>query len=296
MKLEIAYEFPWTPWSVARVYDIVAKKLQKANPSSVRVNSHLYREANPCNFNSCQFLTITNPDTGNYLAVSYWDRCHELFISECGWDINKLKGIYTSAGVFHLTEDLSKEHNIPIIPISYCTYHNFVDELAKNSTPANKKPNKNLLFRGFLYNERKELSKLLPENFISTQDTGERLIPLEYYKELANHSINLSLNGSAEICHRDIEILSTRSVLIRPTLNQKFKNDLIEGVHYLGFDSNNPPELLAKDIMNIYSKLSKEPKLVEKISENGYKWYLENGSIEKNAEIILKQLDLNLLK
>ena len=296
MKLEMAYEFPWTPWSVARIYDLVAKNLQKIDSNYIPVNSHLYRESNPCNFNSCQFLTITNPDNGNYLAVSYWDRCRELFVPECGWDVDKLKAIYTSAGVCKDTTDLSKQHNIPIIPISYCTYHNFVDDLAKNSTPANKKPNKNLLFRGYLYKERKELSEILPENFISTQDTGERLIPLDYYNELANCSINLSLNGSAEICHRDIEILSTRSVLIRPTLSQKFKNDLIEGVHYLGFDPNDTPEILAKNIMNIYSKLSKDPKLVEKISENGYKWYLENGSIEKNAQIILEQIDLNLLK
>ena len=296
MSIEVAYEFPHTPWNVAKVYHKVAKELEKTNSDVVLIDSPRRGPVDRCHFYSPHYLTITNKDTGKYIAVSYWDRCHEMFQSDCGWDTNKLKAIYTSAGVTELAYSLSKEHNIPIIPISYCGYHHFIDDMSDNSIPANQKPNKNLFFRGWLYGIRNDLSKILPDNIIGTQDNGKRLDPKSYYEELTQHSINLSLNGSAEICHRDIEILSTRSALIRPILNQKFKNELIEGVHYLGFEPSDDPEKMAKDIISLYEKLKNNSKLLEEVSENGYKWYLENGSIQKNADIILEQLNLELIK
>ena len=158
------------------------------------------------------------------------------------------------------------------------------------------KTEKSIEFAYFYHLIRNDLSKILPDNIIGTQDNGKRLDPKSYYEELTQHSINLSLNGSAEICHRDIEILSTRSALIRPILNQKFKNELIEGVHYLGFEPTDDPEKMAKDIISLYEKLKNNSKLLEEVSENGYKWYLENGSIQKNADIILEQLNLELIK
>ena len=36
----MAYEFPWTPWSVARIYDLVAKNLQKIDSNYIPVNSN----------------------------------------------------------------------------------------------------------------------------------------------------------------------------------------------------------------------------------------------------------------
>lgn len=61
--------------------------------------------------------------------------------------------------------------------------------------------------------------------------TQEKIPLQEYFNELTNNQIGLSLNGAAEICNRDFEILAARSVLFRPQLNQILEVPLIPNVH-----------------------------------------------------------------
>lgn len=290
MKLDVAYEFPHTDWNVALIYDNVAKKLEKTFSYIRRIDSGPKSTGNPCNFYSPHMMTIKNSKTENYIVVSYWDRAQELFYGTCGWDVSKCKAIYTSSGVWGQALDLSKRYNIPIIPISYSQYRTSYDTMAQNSIPVEEKPNCDLLFRGFLYGDRKNLSNILKEYI-----THIKLDSIDYYKELQNNKINLSLNGAAEICNRDIEILGARSVLLRPKLTQNFKNDLVDGIHYVGFEYSANEKEQAQIILETFQNLKNSPKKIKEISENGYKWYLENGSAEKNAEIIISQLDISKL-
>jgi hypothetical protein len=122
-------------------------------------------------------------------------------------------------------------------------------------------------------------------------------IPItDYLMELDNTKISLSLNGAGEICNRDIEILSMKSVLLRPKLTQTFHNGLIDGVHYIGFEYNDDPKLQTDIILKKFNEIKDNENLLKNISENGYKWYLNNGTIKSNVNILEKIVDINLLK
>ena len=291
--LEIKYEFPHTDWSVAKIFDSVGKEVHSKFPNSELINSSIGRkDGNPCNRDAWGFLTITNKVNKEYIVISYWDRAEEVFYEGCGWEPEHCKGVYTSHGVFPLAYSYSKKYNIPIIPISFCQYNQVFDNLAKISEPLHTKDKTELLFRGWLHQAgfRDQLGNLLPD---IVKDKEEKLPFEEYYKELQSYKINLSLDGAAELSHRDMEILGARSVLFRAKLNQKFKNPLIDGVHYIAFDRANNAKEQAANILSKYEEVKNNTELLNTVSENGYKWFLENGTIEKNAEIIISQLDIS---
>lgn len=291
MNIEVSYEFPHTSWNVARVFDNVAKTLEKKYNNVERKDSAPRTDGNPGNFYSPHMLTLKNIETDEYIVVSYWDRAFELFYESCGWNPKKCKAIYTSSGVRSSDYITAEKYNIPIIPISYCQYRFEYDTFSSNSLPVIQKPDSKLFFRGFLYGQRLQLSEILKENI-----TNIKIDQFQYYFELQRNKINLSLNGAAEICNRDLEILGSRSVLLRPTLKQNFKNPLKEGVHYIGFPHNPNPDEQAKIIVDTYNSIKDNEPLLTQISEAGYKWFLENGTVEKNADIILEQLNLDLIK
>jgi hypothetical protein len=278
---------------VANIFDIVGKYVHTKFPHSTLINSSITRkDGNPCSRDAWGFLTITNKLNRKYLVVSYWDKAEELFYEGCGWELKKCKGIYTSHGVFPLAYENSIKYNIPIIPITFCQYNKLYDELALQSKPVSAKENTGLLFRGWLHGcgFRNELGKLLPD---IVKDQENKLPPVSYFQELQTYKINLSLDGAAELSHRDLEILGARSVLLRANLNQKFKNPLIPGVHYIGFERAKNAKDQAKIIMDKYKEIKDNADLLTTVSENGYKWFLENGTIEQNAKIIISQLDIS---
>lgn len=288
--IEATYEHPHSEWTVSKIYDKVVSSLQKVY--NIRsVNTSGTSTTGPCNPNAPAFLTLTNVKTGKYIVVSYWDRAHETLYESCGWNPKLCQGIYTSHGVFNEAVNLSDKFDVPIIPISFCQYRQNFDTLAKKSVPNNMKANKNLLFRGWLHRcgLRDELGVFLPD---IVKDQGHKIFFDDYYQELQDYKIGLSLDGAAELSHRDIEILGARSVLLRAKLNQKFYNPLVENVHYISFERAANGKDQANIILQKYNEIKDNEELLTNISENGYKWYLENGTVEKNAEIIINQLDM----
>ena len=125
---------------------------------------------------------------------------------------------------------------------------------------------------------------------------NEKLFPIErYFEELTNNKICLSLNGAAEICHRDIEVFSARSALLRPKLELQFHNKLIPDYHYISFEMDNDPIVLNKNILNRYNEVKDDIEFLKYISENGYQWYLENGTIDSNVRILKEIININKL-
>lgn len=295
MKLKVSYEFPNQKWTVSSIYSLVGNYIKNTYPNTVVVNSTTVRMTkDPCNIHGPGFLVITNMDTKKYLVVSYWDRAYELFFRDCGWEPEYCMGILTSHGVIHNTYELSKQYNVPIIPISFSQYLIQFDKLALKSIPLHRKSRTELLFRGFLHGDgyRDKLGELLPETVLNSEN---KLEPLDYYKELQDTRICLSLNGAAELSHRDIEILGAGSVLLRPILKQKFHNRLLNNVHYIGYEYGNSAKEHADNLLKKYKEIKNNDQLLKTVSENGYKWFLNNGTVQKNAEIIISQLDLNTL-
>jgi hypothetical protein len=155
------------------------------------------------------------------------------------------------------------------------------------SSKMSEKTNNDLFFRGYLYGERLDLSSLKILNI-----TGEKVFPTEkYFEELTNNRINLSLNGAAEICNRDIEILGSRSVLFRPYLKQKFHNELIPDYHYIGFEFNPDARLQTEIILDKFNSIKDNIDLLTNISENGYEWFKSNGTVDSNVDILCSILN-----
>ncbi len=285
LNLEVSYQYPFNDWSVFNVfngfYNELIKKYKNVNFNYV--NSGYLYNGNPCSYYSPHIMVIKNKDNGKYIIISYWDRAEELSYDTHGWDDSKRVQLVTSAGV---------HTNIEHTPFSYICYSKLFDELHKTSIPISKKQNNELIFRGFLYGSRYSLSQT---NKIKITD--EKLMPeTVYFDELNNNKISLSLNGAGEICNRDLEILSSRSVLFRPKLKQKFYNELIPDYHYLTFELSNDPYEQADLIINKFNEVKDDIKFLKSISDNGYKWFKQNGTIDANVKILKKVVNINLLK
>jgi hypothetical protein len=281
-KYEVTYQKPHgSRWSVHNVFDryyeIFSKKYNTEYITPVNTSE-------PAGPHSPHLMTIRNIDTRKYVVVSYWDRANELLIPALGWDTENLVTIITSAGV-HTPNEI-------FTPFSYGCYTTEFDDLHLNRKKVKDKQNSNLEFRGYLYAERHSLAETGKLNILS-----QKIHPnTEYYESLNNNKICLSLNGAGEICNRDIEILSSGSVLFRPELKQKFHNELIPDYHYLTFDTHSDPNTQADIILDKFESIKNNKRLLNKISNNGYEWFKKNGTVSSNVNLLKKIINKELLE
>ena len=285
MNLEFKFESPHNEWSPLHVFKKYYEWFieQNQNVTVSYVNSSHFYNGNPSGIYSPHLMTITNLNTKKYLIVSYWDKPIEMTWEGNGWDINNRVEIITSSG--SLPE-------MGFTPFSYLPYFISFDELSKNSKNITNKSNNELIFRGYLYGDRLNLSKIGNIKIID-----EKILPVtKYFEDLTDNKICLSLNGAGEICNRDIEILASKSVLLRPTLKLEFHNKLIPNFHYISFEYNSDPYIQSKIILDRYNEIKNDMELLNFISENGYKWYLENGNVDSNVKILKEIIDINKLK
>jgi hypothetical protein len=255
--------------------------------------SHIKKLISSNENGSGYFLIIKNPANSKYIVVSYWDYMPDLLIHGSGWDVNNCVEIITSSGI------RDNAYNIKYTPFTYALYMKSDELIVKNSfIPfADKKYYEEPFFRGLLYGTRKFLHEIHPDQIV-----GDCIPKNDYIKELSDRKICLSLNGAAEITYRDLEILGTGSVLLRPLLKGKFYNDLTPWVHYVPFEDFGVtacrinPANQWNEIETVFNKIKNDENLLSKISQNGLEWYKKNGTIDANIEILKKVIDVNKLK
>lgn len=282
MQLEIKYEKPSHNWCVLHVFDEFYKYI-KDKADHEYINSASFKNRFAGGINSAQVMILKNKQNGKYILVSYWDNCKDLVLDSNGWDRKKCVDIITSSGI---------DESIKTTPFTYLPYSKEFEIFSKNAKSIDQKENNRLFFKGFLYGERMMLKDT---NLIDI--SNEKTTPHScYFEELTNNKICLSLNGAGEICNRDIEILSAKSVLFRPKLKTKFHNELTENVHYVPFDCHSDPKKQCEIILNKFQEIKDNLPLLKEISENGYNWYLKNATIESNVEILKKLINLDRLK
>lgn len=282
MQLEIKYEKPSHDWCVLHVFDDFYTYI-KDKFENEYVNSALFKNRFAGGINSAQVMSIKNKENGKYIIVSYWDNCEDLVLNANGWDYAKCVDIITSSGV---------NSDITTTPFTYLPYSKEFENFSKNAKSIDQKENNILFFKGFLYGDRMMLKETNLID-ISNQKTSPYS---KYFEELTNNKICLSLNGAGEICNRDIEILSAKSVLLRPKLKTKFHNELIENFHYIPFEYHCDPKTQCEIIIKKFQEIKDNVPLLREISENGYNWYLKNATIESNVEILKKLINLDRLK
>lgn len=284
MNILVTFEYPYTSWNPLIVFKNYYEWFESyySNHTITYQNTEPHTRHNPSGIGSPHVMIIRNLENKKYIIVSYWDRAIELTWQGNGWDVENNVDLITSAGVHFPMETT---------PFSYTCYSNDFEKYAsENRKPWQEKEENRLFFRGYLYSERKLMSEYKPEFFEESRKT-----PIEYFEELNNSKISLSLNGAGEICNRDIEILCSGSVLIRPKLNQKFHNELIPDFHYLSVERISNPRQQLDAIIKKYEEVKDNSELLSNISKNGLDWFNSNGSMTSNVELLKKITDLNKL-
>jgi hypothetical protein len=245
-------------------------------------------------------LVIENPKTKKFFLVSYWDKIVDMYNSLAyTGELDNCIEFFSSSGGH--TDCLNcKPTEYKYTPISYTVTKDYsvplIDELYSSNIKREIK--ERLEFRGCLYELRLHLSK--DSRFKVTKD----FIPVkDYIRELNNNLINLSINGAGEICMRDIEILGLGTALLRTKLVTKFHNELIPDFHYISVDyddlnKQNKEQYhkeLSDRIITKFNTVKKDLDFIKFISENGRKWYVENGTIKSNIDILTKTINLHKL-
>ena len=273
----------WMPTYIYEKLFIYYKSIYK--DIIIKNNNILYNH-NAGHKTGSHHLIIENTHTKKYKVVTYWDRPYELFDDQCGWDNNNCLGVYSAVN--------AKSHANNITPTSYCAYNieieNYIDNI---NIDFNNKNNNKLYFRGYLYSSRFNLSNIVSDILTISNN---RLSYKEYVNEINSYAIGISLDGAAEICNRDIEILGVGSVLLRPELiTTNFHDPLIPDVHYASFQRSDDSNTQLEIIINKYKELINNPDHMINIAINGNKWYHKNGNSLGNISVLSNVLNIEEL-
>jgi hypothetical protein len=181
MNIEFTFEYPHTPWAGFHVfrkyYDYFIKKNKKIKVDYINSSKHF--NGNPSGPYAAQTMVIKNKDNGKYLVVTYWDRPDEITWDGNGWDDNNCVEIITSAGFIQHPK---------FQPFSYLPYFMSYDTLSLDALKISEKKKNDLVFRGYLYAERYNLSQV---GLIDIND--KKIFPeTNYFQDLTNNKICLS--------------------------------------------------------------------------------------------------------
>jgi hypothetical protein len=238
------------------------------------------------------FLIIENPDNKKYFLVSYWDKFRGID-SGTFWDLENCVEIFTSVGV-QANEINFESINLTYTPISGMSLFKQtevrIEEIYKNPKTT---PN-GLFFRGGKYGIREYLAENEKRIYID----DHRVSPIAFIDEMALSSINIDINGAAEVSCRTFDALGLQSALIRPKLKVKQHNELIPDYHYAALKCEDLGDwkTVGEAYVERFEDLKKDPELVKFLAENGRKWYEENATINAHVNILKKLLDFNKLK
>lgn len=311
-QLNLYFEHPHSSWSVGNLFSLLRDKLQEKF-SSIHFNAHntgtpLHREN--ISINSAHLFTIVNPLNNKYIIVSFWDKNVDLF-NPAFRDISKLVQLITSSGInikeYALYKNIHTDLNLPEIqhiltPYTYIPYTveaaTYIEQIYKHK---NLKKNKNIIFRGMLYGDREILSKSNLNSNIIILD--ERKNIKDFLQEQSEQIICLSLNGAAEICHRDIELFGLGKAVMRPKFNVQFNDPLMPDKHYISLGdydfafcrSNMPIQELISSINVSYTKYINNPEYISNIERNAREWYIKNCTLQGAADLFISLVDINRL-
>jgi hypothetical protein len=247
------------------------------------------------------FLVIENDETKKYIVVSYWDKMADIVLHNnvTFWDTENCIEIITSAGV-HSDDLYYQPTNFIYTPFSYITSvvsierqieEVYSQNIKKQISPAPK-------FRGYLYAFRKYLE--VDSRFTIIDKQVKYLSTDEYMQELSTNLVSLSLNGAAEICHRDMEIMGLGNALFRQKLVTQFHNKLIPNYHYIAVDYDDIDKSMGLDnywkelsnrFIDRYYEVRDDIDYIQFVANNGREWYTQNATIDANVKLLTKLVE-----
>lgn len=243
---------------------------------------------------------VENTDNGKYILLNYFDTLTSLHENN-GWDLHNLVEIITTPGV-HLNNMTFEDSRMDYTPSTYI-YHSTGQTDRLMSAKPQPKTIKHLSFRGKTYLFRKYLETDSRYEIIDTSIGKNGIGNDAFLDEIASQRISLSLNGTAEITYRDLESFALYSPVLRPILTCQFHNKLKPDYHYIGV---NLDEIKYKWGLEYYSakadliykrylEVKDDEDYLEFVSNNARKWFLENGTVDTNTDILYRNLKLDKL-
>lgn len=313
-QLDLYFEVPHNSWFVSNLFAAIAEKLQE-NYSNIKFKIHASNYSTlkeNSNIWSPHLFTIKNPENQKYIVTSFWDKSIELFFNIHS-DVSKVVQVITSAGLneeeYNKHKNLYSTHyhlpnfNEIYTPYTYIPYSKDIAEHIETIFNSTHKPlySDKVVFRGDLYCQRKELASSLFHNNIKI--IREKLSPFEYLQEQYQQQLCLSLNGAAEICHRDIELFGLGKAVMRLELNVNFNDPLLPNIHYISLGKSKFPEIpspamtniLKDNIINTYTENINNQDFVNFIGKNAREWYMRNCTLLNAATLFMRLVKLDLL-
>lgn len=272
---------------------------------------------------SCMNMSIENPETKNYVVISFFDNWKYHFMHHLGWRPSNMKQFFYCGGFNYIdyfnfrnieknNEDINCPLNIKDIykPFFYNPYYTDYDSFFTNIYQSyniqNSQPK--LYFRGYMWDFRKQMVANIKEKDILIFDKNEKdnhLLYEDYLLDLSKYRVALSLPGGTEICNRDIECFAIGVPVMRPHLDINYTDPLIPNYHYIDcFQSckywHGMPHYLSyetfAEYVEYYWRLIKNNiEYLEFISHNARNWYTKNCTMENSTQYIFNELNLEIL-
>lgn len=312
--LDLYFEYPHNDWAVTNLFGSIANRLQQTY-TDITFNIHKsnflearYRENS--SIGSPHLFTIKNPANDKYIILSFWDKsieiCYNLFR-----DVSKLVQLISSAGIneneYNAHKNVHASLNLPDLDTIYTpfTYIPYTTSIAAQIEDIVKTPVKafsdKIVFRGFLYDSREQLStSFIDNNILILKD---KLNTYDYLQEQYNQTMCISLNGAAEVAHRDIELFGLGKAVMRPEFNLKFNDPLVPGTHYISLGKFNffhgqsfiPTDTLKNNICDAYLNNINNTDYINYIGKNAREWYLRNCTIDSATALFMSIVQIDRL-
>ena len=236
-------------------------------------------DVDPCN------ILVFNKFKNSYTLITFVD-CQCQLTSFLNWRDNSNDKLVCAQ--LQMTDVLSKPHKYKIIPNTYSVSDQFIiyddpiDSLYEKRS-SKKHFNNKLLFRGncsLIGCDRRPILMLsgMPD-FVGWHGTSE------YWNELIECSIGLSVPGIGELCMRDIEYMAIGIPMLRfKYIGETLNPSLVPNYHYISIDrmdnhpdiertgGNNPAEY-ALVYWNKFNEIKKDLDFLEYNSKNARKYY-----------------------
>jgi len=139
-----------------------------------------------------------------------------------------------------------------------------------------------LYFKGTSLEDRKILH-YLDKNIITNFNP---VVPNQYFNDIINHKLALSVDGRGEFCYRDIECFGIGVPILRFEYASKFYSELIPNYHYISIPRPHDMDLYrlgnqshAKLLEQRYYEVIDNDEFLNFIANNARRYY------EKNCEI-----------